>query len=213
MHPPALHRTRARLARSALAALLLAAAACAAPVYTDHDVEADFTGLETFAWLDPPLQDGPREEGGAGSPDPFTHNTLLDKRLREAVETGLVARGYRKAGEDEAADFFVRYDVVSRQVLRDSPAYVGAGYGYPYHGYGYGGGVVYSGTRSYEEGTILLDVIDPASRTLAWRGWSSSRTRDGHIDARRVASTVDAILAKFPPEPPPPPETAPPAED
>jgi hypothetical protein len=174
-------------------AFALAFSGCAVPVHTDFDSDADFAQMQTFAWLDPPLREAPREEGGGGV-DPFTSNTLLDKRVRQAVEAALTERGYRAAGE-EPADFQLRYEVVSREVLRDSPTFIGGGYGYRH----YGTGVVYSGTTSYQEGTLILDVIDPATRGLAWRGWAASRTRDGHIDAARVEKTVDAILEKFPP--------------
>ncbi len=173
--------------------------ACLGPrVYTDHDASFDFAKLETYFWLDPPLREAPREEG-APPVDPFVHNTLLDKRVRGAVEAALDARGYRKAEGDDA-DFAIRYEVVSREIVRNSPVYVGGAYGYRH----YGAGAVYSNTTSYQEGTLILDVIDPASESIAWRGWSASRTRDGHIDSNLVSRTVDAILEKFPPGAPAP---------
>ena len=58
--------------------------------------------------------------------------TLADP-VGEAVESALGARGYRKA-EGEEADFAVRYEVVSREIVRDSPVYIGGGYGYRYYG-------------------------------------------------------------------------------
>jgi hypothetical protein len=181
----------AAIAWLAIASLSLG---CLGPrVYTDHDPSIDLASLQTFRWLEPPLRVAPREEG-APTLDPFVHNTLLDKRVRDAVETALAARGYRKADGD-MADFAVRYEVVSREVVRDSPVYVGGGYGYRY----YGGGAVYANTTTYQEGTLILDVIDPKSDSIAWRGWSASRTRDGHIDADLVSRTVEAIVTKFPP--------------
>jgi hypothetical protein len=174
-------------------------------VYTDHDAAADFAKMQRFAWLDPPLRETPRREG-APAVDPFVHNTLLDPRVREAVETALVAKGYIAAGET-VPDFLIRYEVVSRDVVRDSPIYVGGGYGRRH----YGGGVVYSNTRTYQEGTLILDVIDPATEHIAWRGWAVSRTRDGHIDAAQVGRTVEAIVKKFPPPPPAVPPEEPPA--
>jgi hypothetical protein len=167
---------------------------CLGPrVYTDHDPSIDFARLESYRWLEPPLREAPREEGAAAV-DPFVHNTLLDKRVRDAVETALAARGYREADGDEA-DFVLRYEVVSREVVRDSPVYVSGGYGYRY----YGGGTVYSNTTTYQEGTLILDVIDPKTESIAWRGWAASRTRDGHIDANTVSRTVEAIVEDFPP--------------
>lgn len=179
-----------------LLALAVALPGCRLPVKTDHDPAASFDGLERFAWIDPPLRESAGEGGGA---DPFVHNTLLDKRVREAVEAELGRRGYRPAGE-EPPDFLVRYHVVSRQVVRDRPFVVGGGFGHsPYHGpFGYGSSVVY-GAESYDEGTLILDVIDPESQSISWRGWAAAKTRDGYFDARRVERYVAAILERFPP--------------
>jgi hypothetical protein len=177
---------------AALVVLLLAG--CRVPVKTDYDPSVDLGGLASFAWLDPPL----REKPGEGEPaDPFVHNTLLDKRVRDAVERELVARGYRPAG-DEPPDFLVRYHVVARQKTRERPVVVGGGFGYGRYPFGYGSSVAY-GSESYEEGTLILDVIDPASESIAWRGWAAARARDGYFDAERVDRYVQAILARFPP--------------
>lgn len=184
---------RAHAAAAIALLMVLLSVGCLGPrVYTDRDPSIDFAPLETFSWLDPPLREAPREEGVPVA-DPFVHNTLLDKRVREAVEKALTARGYRKADAGEA-DFAVRYEVVSREIVRDSPVYIGGGYGYRH----YGGGAVYSNTTSYQEGTLILDVIDPETESIAWRGWAASRTRDGHIDAEQVSRTVEAIVKEFP---------------
>ncbi|TMA30660.1 MAG: DUF4136 domain-containing protein, partial [Deltaproteobacteria bacterium] len=57
-------------------------------VRTDYDTATDFSSLKTYAWLDPPLREASRDEGGQ-SGDPFTQNTLLDKRVRDEVEAWL----------------------------------------------------------------------------------------------------------------------------
>ena len=75
---------------------------------------ASFQELASFAWIDPPLRE---TEGAAEGGDPFLRNTLLDKRVRDAVEAEFVARGFRRAGDGEQPDFQVRYQVVSRQVI------------------------------------------------------------------------------------------------
>jgi hypothetical protein len=84
-----------RLARFAIAWVAALSLACAGVrVQTDYDQEVDFSALKTFAWLDPPLREDERAEDGQ---DPFTHNTLIDERVRKDVEAWFVARGYRPA--------------------------------------------------------------------------------------------------------------------
>src|SRR5262249_25791064 len=149
---PALDRSlvggrRRRCAMRPGAVMLVALASAAAlacadvRVRTDFDSATDFSTLKTFAWLDPPLREETRAEGGQ-SGDPFTQNTLLDKRVRDEVEAWLRSHGYRAAGDGETPDFLIRYELVSREVTRDSPVFVTGGYGGWYgHGYGYGSGV------------------------------------------------------------------------
>jgi hypothetical protein len=171
-------------------------------VRTDYDAAIDFAPLQTYAWLDPPLREASRDEGGQ-SGDPFTQNTLIDKRVRDEVEAWLAGHGYRPAAEGEEPDFLVRYELVSREVTRDSPVFVTGGFGRYGYGYGGGSGIGYSGSTTYQEGTLILDVIDPATQQIAWRGWGTSQARDPQMSPERLHKTVAAILVRFPPKPKP----------
>lgn len=189
-----------RLARLVLASVAVLSLACqSVRVRTDYDDAIDFAPLQTYAWLDPPLREASRDEGGQ-SGDPFTQNTLIDKRVRDEVEAWLASHGYRAAGEDEEPDFLVRYELVSREVTRDSPVFVTGGFGHYGYGHGVGSGIGYAGSTTYQEGTLILDVIDPASQQIAWRGWGTSQARDPQMSPERLHKTVAAILARFPPK-------------
>jgi hypothetical protein len=168
-------------------------------VNTDYDPAVDFSALRTFAWIDPELREEPRPENAMPT-DPFTRNTLIDKRVREEVEANLKSRGYQPAAEGETPDFLLRYELVSRPVERDYPVFVSGGYGYGYRGYGYGTGVGYGRSVTYDEGTLIIDVIDPATQRIAWRGYGTSQSRDAQLDAERVQQNVTEILERFPPE-------------
>src|SRR4029453_11758649 len=77
-----------RLAGLALALASIAVLSCAnVRVRTDYDTAIDFAPLQTYAWLDPPLREASREEGGQGG-DPFTQTTLGDKRVGDEVNAG-----------------------------------------------------------------------------------------------------------------------------
>ena len=186
----------------ALASVAVLSLACAnVRVRTDYDDAVDFAPLQTYAWLDPPLREASRDEGGQ-SGDPFTQNTLVDKRVRDEVEAWLASHGYRAAAEGEEPDFLVRYELVSQpgdarfagvrdgriRPLRLTATAVGSGVGY-------------SGSTTYQEGTLILDVIDPATQQIAWRGWGTSQARDPQMSPERLRKTVAAILARFPPKP------------
>jgi hypothetical protein len=183
----------------AVAAVALLLACSGVRVKTDYDPASDFSKLRTFAWIDPELREEPRPDNAMPS-DPFTRNTLLDRRVRDGVESQLASRGYRAAAEGESPDFLIRYEVVSRQIERDYPVYVGGGYGYGWHNGYYGTGVGYGGSSTYDEGTLIIDVIDPASQQITWRGYGTSQSRDAWMDADRLNRSVTEILKKFPPE-------------
>jgi uncharacterized protein DUF4136 len=190
-----------RLAGFTLASIAVLLLACATVrVRTDYDDEVDFTRLQTYAWLDPPLREASRDEGGQ-SGDPFTENTLVDKRVRDEVGAWLATHSYRAAAKGEEPDFLVRYELVSQPVTRESPVFVTGGFGHYGSGYGAGSGVGYSDSTTYQEGTLILDVIDPATQQIAWRGWGTSQARDPHMSAERLHESVGAILARFPPKP------------
>lgn len=192
-----------RLGARTLLALVSAAAvalACATVrVRTDYDEAVDFAPLRTYAWLDPPLREASRDEGGQ-SGDPFTQNTLIDKRVRDEVDAWLGAHGYHAASGGGEPDFLVRYEVVSQPVTRDSPVFVSTGFGHYGYGYGVGSGVGYSPATTYQEDTLILDVIDPGTEQITWRGYGTSQARDPHMSPERLRKSVAAILAKFPPQ-------------
>jgi hypothetical protein len=194
-----------RVSLLAVAWVAVLSFACAGVrVQTDYDREVDFASLKTFAWIDPPLREESRDEGGE-SGDPFTHNTLIDKRVRDGVHAWLVAHGYRPAGRDEDPDFLLRYEVQMSDVTRDSPVSVsgglGSGYGSGGSFGGFGTGVGYSPSTPRQEGTLILDVIDPAAQQVAWRGWATASARNNQIEPERLQEMVGAILERFPPKP------------
>ena len=82
----------------------------------------------------------------------------------------------------------------------------GAGVGFGAAGWNrpYGTGLVGSTTAridNYQEATLLLDVLDPATGDLAWRGWGRRMlsTKDRTRSDERLREGVAAILDRFPP--------------
>jgi hypothetical protein len=57
--------------------------------------------------------------------------------------------------------------------------------------------------REYERGTLLIDILLPAERTLVWRGSASGRLRETSDPAKReqrINDVVARILDRFPPQ-------------
>lgn len=162
---------------------------CAGPnVTTDWDPSISWPMLGRYAWLpDPP--------GHAG--DPQLHNSLVDGRVRRAVDRELAAAGYERVFE-ERADFYITYYLgletqVSVRLVANSYNYRPGGWSERHR--------TETRVREREVGTLLIDFLD-RERSLIWRGSTSSRVRS-NLDPmqrnERIATAVHAILAEFPP--------------
>jgi hypothetical protein len=167
---------------------------------TDYDTELDFSKFRSFTWLEPPVTNEPSESPVEDLIDPFEKNSLLDKRVRQAVERDLLARGYRRA-PDGRSEFQLKYHVIlkDRMKLRSYPYAHYGYYGYPY---GYGGTLGGVSSYNYQEGTLIIDVIDANTHQLAWRGWAVGANREGYYTDEKVEAAVKAVLERFPPEGP-----------
>jgi hypothetical protein len=175
-----------RVAHLTALLLLVTSAGCSGlRITTDFDPAVNLTALRTYDWRPGPQQ---------GPTDPRIDNSLLDMRVRSAVDRTLAARGFRKITSG-TPDFLVGYHVVLQQ--KTDFHTVGGYYGYRW------GGPPATYAYNYEEGTLLLDIIAPETMKLLWRGNATSIVRpDATPEARekRINEAVEKILAEFPPK-------------
>lgn len=162
----------------------------------DYDPQADFSRLRTYTWLEHPPDP---------VADPRVNIELFETRLERAVNRRLEEKGYVKVEaateteegqerEAEEADFFVGYFItLDRKVdvnVVDN-----------YHGYGWMQGPrVY--VDEYDEGTLILDIVDAKTSTIIWRGIAMDRVdflADPEERQERLQVVVDKILKRFPP--------------
>jgi len=161
-------------------------------VKTDWDPAVAFDGMQSFYFLEPPEFEGS---------SPFADNSLLRKRVREAVETVFSGRGFRSVSSRETADFIVTYIVVLDEEIQINGVSSSVGGAYR-RGGAYGGVYANTSVRTYQESTLILDLLDPSSEDLVWRGWGIGivGTRDRQRGLTKIEKGVRAILKKFPPE-------------
>lgn len=170
--------------------------ACASQrVATDFDSAARFGDLKTFAWLAPS-----RDQ----VEDPVLDSELLGRKIQRAAANELVRRGYVLVRDDAAPDFFVTYHTSSRERIRDAGGIsigVGLGGGYRRSRHSIFVGDHFGGVESYQEGTLILDIIDARTRELIWRGWMRGSMHPTRYTDEAVDAAVREILAEFPPDP------------
>lgn len=177
-----------------LLVLLLPVACAGVRVSQDYDpsAQARFAKYQSFDWFP-----GGHEVHGEGQiDDPF-----LDQRVRGAVAGYLVGRGYQKV-EDRTPDFYVNHHLSVRQRLSSSGINTYYGVGSVGSWGGVGIGVGSSPVRTYDEGTLVIDIIDATSRKLVWRGTGTKALHGNPTPAestREIQEAVDRILEQFPP--------------
>ena len=167
----------------AAVASLLALGCASSKVRTDYDAEVDFSRYATYDWLEPPMKS---KSAPSATPefDPFAGSSLLDKRVRRAVDQQLASRGYQQ-NDGGAPDFLLQYHVIMNDKASDHRRY---------------GGSSDHRVHRYQQGTLYLDVIDASTERIAWRGWTAARNREGYFTQAQLAKSVRDVLAHFPPK-------------
>ena len=168
-----------------LVVLLVAAVlgGCASyDVKTDYDPAVRFDTLRTYAWADV---------------EP-TGNARLDReatrqRIIDAIDEGLADHGLILVDEDP--DLLVDYHaVIDRRLdLRGDAPY--GNHRLP--------ATTLSTVPTYEVGTLIIHLMDPATDTMVWRGSGQARLEQAMSDEAledKVHAVVDAVLKAFPPK-------------
>ena len=160
-----------------LLTLLVAHGAFAQKVTMEFDQAADFSKYKTFAIRD----------GRLNSKNPALNSDLVKKRIDADIEKYLTARGLTEVSEK--SDLNVRYTFgTARKTEVES---------YPTGWYGWGRRVV---RVPYAEGTLVIDLRNPATRSLVWRAIASEEKSDSSKIEGKLDDMVKKSMAKYPPK-------------
>ena len=153
---------------------LLAASAQAQSVQTDYDRSFNFSNLKTFGFAGQ----------SRSATDPLANDSLNDGRIKAAVESQLIANGYRT---DVNPDFVVVYYVTTKNKLSVQDF----GYGPPRW---FGGRNI--SVNQYSEGTLLVDFIDTKTNQVIWRGRASGTLEMKGVD-KKISKSVEKLVKQF----------------
>jgi Domain of unknown function (DUF4136) len=170
-----------------LCVVLLSLGCSSVSVSTDFDDKIDFKKFSTYDWLASP------ETPSQAIQKELTSNTLVEARVKRAVDAQLPAKGLRKTTQNP--DVLVAFHTG----VEDKVDVQSWGYGYGW-GWRYGGGGIT--TINYQEGTLILDFIDPATNQLMWRGVAKkvlSKNTTPEKSEKGINEAVQKILEKYPP--------------
>jgi hypothetical protein len=160
-----------------LSAMLCSTAVFATHVKTDYDRSFDFARLKTFTF---------KSESSTGP----AVNSLVDSRIRGALQRDLESRGFRYQ-PDGPTDFVVVFYAHQREKVTTDVA----GYGMPYR-WRWGWGPTFW-TRYYTEGSVLVDFVDPARNQLVWRGRVTDTVSGLDQSQKQIDKGVDQLVKHF----------------
>jgi len=143
----------------------------------DYETKADFADLNTFDWF--------------AVPQEAQLNEQVVNNVKDAVNRELAAKDMKKVSENPS--FLIALHI-SKQLKRNDWSLSDVRYG-SYR------------TRLpqvYEEGTMVLDFVDPETKELLWRGSATAMVKSvltPEEQKSRINKVVSKILDKFPPNP------------
>src|SRR5215813_3107572 len=182
-----------RLSALSLIMLLLAAVmAVAQDVRYNFDKSADFSKFKTYKWV--PIKDASKV------------SDLVDKQIKDAIDTELATKGLTKVEGDDA-NLYIGYQPAVGEEKQFNSYSTGWGYGPGWGGGWYGGmgsTTTHGSTSTIYKGQLVLDMYDSANKNLVWRG-VVSKTIDPKAkpekQQKNLAKATKKLLKNYPPTP------------
>jgi len=175
---------------AAMLGILLLAGCSSYDIKYDYDMQTNFASLKTYKWIERTVTNATGSASVAQR-----NNSLLDKRIRGAVDTQMAAKGFTPT-EDNPDVFVVYYTGLKDKIdVTD--------WGYTYAGSYWGGGLGRNvDVYQYTEGTLIVDLVDSSNKELVWRGSATGVVEPGRkpeeVEAR-INDVVARIFQNYPP--------------
>ena len=151
----------------------------AARVRSDYDRRVDFSQYRTFMWIK----------------DSQPNVPLMQDRIMQAVNIQLQARGLKLV--EEGADLAVGAHVATDERRTWDTYYSGGGWGWR------GGGWSRTVERTYDVGTLTVDLFDARSKSLIWQGVATRNLSSRpERQTRRFERQIERMFRDFPPTTP-----------
>jgi len=160
-----------------LLGLLAAHGVFAQKITVEVDRAADFTKYKTFAIRD----------GQLNSRSPALNSELVKKRIESDIERALTAKGLEVTTGRADLNVVYRFGSAKKIELES----------YPAGWYGLGTRIV---RVPFAEGTLVIDLRDPTTRSLVWRGIASEEKSDATKIEGKLDDMVKKSFDKYPPK-------------
>lgn len=167
--------------------VLLAACASSPTITTDSAPGTDFSKYRTYTWGDKPQ----------------TVNPLNSQRIMANVNAQLQAKGWTESAE---GDVTLLAHVATQQRQTMDTFYTGTPYGgWGWRGMGVGMGSSQTVVRTYDVGTLVLDMFDTSTKLAIWRGTATATVPGSTKDQNaKIDAGITEMFIDFPPGSAPP---------
>jgi hypothetical protein len=173
---PRMLRATHLVAAALVAGVLTACATMGAGSRVERNI--DITHYRTWEWA-------PAEERPTGDPR-LDNNPMFAAHLRSAVEHQLARKGYTRTTLAGPPALRARYHVNFGKTVEISSASPAGGSC---------SGSCEPDAYAYEQGTLVVELVDARTDTVAWRGWSRENM-EGVIDNQaRMEREIDRLVA------------------
>jgi len=170
----------------------LAAGCSSMKIQTRADPEADFSEFNGYSWVRHP-------QGSDARVGPQVGMWIVG-----AIDEELAGKGFHRRDPGES-DFQVGYHAAVQGKMEVSNVDSYYGYGIPHSSpwmyYNVGATQQQSAAQYYNEGVIVIDIIDVSLNRLVWRGTAQAEVDDDaepEQQQARIREAVRKILADFP---------------
>jgi hypothetical protein len=124
-----------------------------------------------------------------GTKDPVT---FTQKRIEDGITGALTSKGWTVAANDP--DILVFSHVVLSSEKQWNAQSMG-GFGYR----GMGGGMASATQTNIPIGTIIVDMVNPKTHEMIWRGTAQDQVSGTGADKGQVQDAMNALFKNFPP--------------
>lgn len=174
-----------------LVLIMLAGCSSTINVNYDYDTTTNFGQYRTFDWApDPSSATTPMDANDAAK-----RSGLLSNRIQNAVNFELKAKGISQSSNNPDLLAVFHLGVQDKIQVTD--------WGYRYSDYYWGYGGRQMDVYQYQEGRMIIDLVDAETHNLVWRGTGegvvSQYNRSPEELQARINEVVNQIMSNYPP--------------
>lgn len=169
------------------AVLALPGVAAAQKVATNYDTSVDFSKYKTYHWVD---------ITGASYP-----NQLQDLMIRNAIDSTLKLKGLVRQ-DSGSVTLYVGYQLTTTQQKQLNTYGTGGGAWGGGGRWGGMGGMSTTTESTITDGTLAVDLYDPAMQQLVWQSTAAETINPSSNAQKNQANTLKAVEKMFKDYPP-----------